>query len=119
MNSLPVKLLVWWVVFLTAAVALSFHANTIAIPLFAMSQMLRTGIRDRAFYPWERAVGYALLGMVVLFLAYLMWRGNQPFPAWAIVWWKPVAVVVAIPLLAYAAWQDYLLFKKPRIPRTV
>ena len=119
MKSLPVKLLVWWLVFLTAGAAFYFQATTIAATLFVMSPMFRTGIRDRALYPWERAVGYAGLGIVVLFLAYLMWRSNQPFPTWAIVWWKPVAVVVGIPLLTYTARQDYRLFRKSRNPRPV
>ena len=108
MNTIRIKIIVSWLLFLAWSVLLYFH-YVAAWFLYLPMILLRQCNPKAAQLP--RRLGYWFSGGFILFLLLLLVDAFYPFPPVIIATGKIVGILLLIPFICYVVYLDYKTFR--------
>jgi hypothetical protein len=119
MNTMRVKIMLSWLLFLAFVAAVCLHHNRVAwLVINPLQLLVRLSLPRPAVKPGhpalERCMGFILRTGIILFLILVLIHIVRPFPPVVLTGGEIVGLLYLVPVFAYAIYLDCSTFRQSR-----
>jgi hypothetical protein len=119
MNTVRIKIMLSWLLFLAFVAAVCLHRNLVGwLVINPIQLLIRLGMPKSTSKPGhavlERCMGFILRTGIILFLILVLIHILHPFPPAILAGGELLGLLYLVPVFAYAIYLDISTFKQPR-----